>query len=240
MEGFDDLVDEKPRDVLPSRVEARAPRRDERREGRRDRPRAARAVPARPDLRGAPRRDRAPRALRRRGACAARSRATPRRWVGCTSSSRCSSACRPPRCGCARLSAVVAGTRGVKLFGEIGLPNDRGLLAETTDRLARRFLPEAARVRTSCGCSRAASSASRRDLDWLGPAPIRCCAARRSSAAMRGTPLRASILDAIGMITTRIAALGMAEAFRTRTTVGGVRERRCTSSRARSRARCRR
>src|SRR5262249_25803735 len=40
------------------------------------------------------------------------------------------------------LGVVIKSTRAVKLFGEIGLPNDRGLLAETTDRLARRFLPE--------------------------------------------------------------------------------------------------
>ena len=35
----------------------------------------------------------------------------------------------------ASLLAVLEATRGVKLLGEIGLPNNRGLLAETTDRL---------------------------------------------------------------------------------------------------------
>ena len=42
----------------------------------------------------------------------------------------------------ATLFAVLSTTRAVKLFGEIGLPNDRGLLAETSDRLARALLPE--------------------------------------------------------------------------------------------------
>ena len=41
------------------------------------------------------------------------------------------------------LHSVLSQTRAIKLFGEVGLPNDRGLLAETTDRLARKFLPEA-------------------------------------------------------------------------------------------------
>src|ERR1700759_636827 len=42
----------------------------------------------------------------------------------------------------ATLGTVLAATRGVKLFGEIGLPNNRGLLAETSDRLTRALLPE--------------------------------------------------------------------------------------------------
>jgi len=50
----------------------------------------------------------------------------------------------------ASLGAVLDATRGVKLFGEIGLPNNRGLLAETTDRLSRRFLP-ATRDPRACG-----------------------------------------------------------------------------------------
>jgi site-specific recombinase len=120
------------------------------------------------------------------------------------------------------LDAVLRGTRAVKLFGEIGLPNDRGLLAETTDRLARRFLPEppalhelwvlASRVLRAPG-----------DLEWLGAAadPLLHRLAAAGGAAWE--PLRGSILDAISLIATRIAALGMAETFRTRTTVGAVR-----------------
>ena len=58
----------------------------------------------------------------------------------------------------ATVRSVLAQTRGIKLFGEVGMPNDRGLLAETTDRLARRLLPEAP-APTSCGCSPGGSSA---------------------------------------------------------------------------------
>ncbi|HSK03860.1 MAG TPA: hypothetical protein VK932_21550 [Kofleriaceae bacterium] len=121
------------------------------------------------------------------------------------------------------LEAVLRSTRGVKLFGEIGLPNDRGLLAETTDRLARRFLPEppalhelwmlASHIVRTVG-----------DLEWLGAAadPLLHRLAAIGGAAW--APLRVSILDAIGLIATRNAALGMAEAFRTRAVAGAIRE----------------
>src|SRR5262249_51786662 len=69
----------------------------------------------------------------------------------------------------ATLGAVIEATRGVKLLGEIGLPNDRGLLAETTDRLARRLLPEPPATHELW---RLAGHIVRRldDLSWLGPA----------------------------------------------------------------------
>jgi site-specific recombinase len=121
------------------------------------------------------------------------------------------------------LEAVLRSTRGVKLFGEIGLPNDRGLLAETTDRLARRFLPEPPALHELW---RLASHIVRTvgDLEWLGAAadPLLHRLAAVGGAAW--DPLRVSILDAIGLIATRNAALGMAEAFRTRAVAGAVRE----------------
>ena len=121
------------------------------------------------------------------------------------------------------LGVVLSSTRGVKLFGEIGLPNDRGLLAETTDRLARRFLPEPPALHELWML---ASHVLRKpaDLEWLGVTadPL----LHRLAAAGGGVwePLRVSIFDAISLITTRIAALGMAEAFRTRAVAGAVRE----------------
>ncbi len=121
------------------------------------------------------------------------------------------------------MRSVLAQTRAIKLFGEVGLPNDRGLLAETTDRLARKFLPEAPQPHElTMLASRIFRSIS--DLDWLGPAadPL-----LHRLAAVGGdcwSPLRTSIIDAISMLTTRLAALGMAEQFRTRTAVTGVRD----------------
>lgn len=124
---------------------------------------------------------------------------------------------------CGTLGAVLSSTRAVKLFGEIGLPNERGLLAETTDRLARRFLPEPPALHELWML---AGRILRKvdDLSWLSSAadPL-----LHRLAVVGGTvwdPVRGSILDAISLITTRIAALGMAEAFRTRVDVGAIRE----------------
>ncbi|MBA3817667.1 MAG: gliding motility protein [Deltaproteobacteria bacterium] len=123
----------------------------------------------------------------------------------------------------ATVRGVLAGTRAVKLFGEIGLPNDRGLLAETTDRLARKFLPQPPALHELWAlASRIIRTPD--DLAWLGPAadPLLHRLAETGGAAW--DPVRESILDAIGLITTRIAALGMAEAFRTRAAAGAIRE----------------
>jgi len=123
----------------------------------------------------------------------------------------------------AALAAVFSGTRGVKLLGEIGLPNDRGLWAETTDRLARRLLPEApAKHELWMLASRIVRKPG--DLEWLGPGadPLLARLAVIGGDAWAG--LRTSLLDAIGLLTTRIAALGIAEAFRARTTAGGIRD----------------
>jgi len=122
----------------------------------------------------------------------------------------------------ATLAAVLEATRGVKLFGEVGLPNDRGLLAETTDRLTRRLLPEPPATHELW---RLASHIVRRldDLSWLGPAadPLLHRLAIAGGDAWR--PLRSAILDAIGLVTTRIAALAMGEELRSRTPTESVR-----------------
>ncbi|HEU4734294.1 MAG TPA: hypothetical protein VFT22_40660 [Kofleriaceae bacterium] len=122
----------------------------------------------------------------------------------------------------ASLAAVLASTHGVKLFGEIGLPNNRGLLAETTDRLARRFLPEPPAVHELW---RLAGHIVRDlgDLDWLGPAADPLLNRLAAAGGDAWKPLRTAILDAIGLLTTRIAALGMGEALRTRTVTDTLR-----------------
>ena len=121
------------------------------------------------------------------------------------------------------LGVVLSSTRGVKLFGEIGLPNDRGLLAETTDRLARRFLPEPPALHELWML---ASHVLRKpaDLEWLGATADPLLHRLAAAGGAVWEPLRVSIFDAISLITTRIAALGMAEAFRTRAVAGAVRE----------------
>jgi site-specific recombinase len=116
----------------------------------------------------------------------------------------------------ATLGAVLEATRGVKLFGEIGLPNNRGLLAETTDRLSRRFLPEPPALHELW---RLAGHIIRKleDLAWLGPAADPLLNRLAAAGGDAWKPLRTSMLDSIGLLTTRIAALGMSEALRTRT-----------------------
>jgi site-specific recombinase len=122
----------------------------------------------------------------------------------------------------ATLSAVLESTRGVKLLAEIGLPNNHGLLAETTDRLTRRFLPEPPAIHELW---RLASHIIRKaeDLAWLGPAADPLLHRFAAAGGEAWKPLRSSVLDAIGMITTRMASLGMIEALRTRVVTETVR-----------------
>ncbi|HEX3766540.1 MAG TPA: hypothetical protein VHW23_47930, partial [Kofleriaceae bacterium] len=122
----------------------------------------------------------------------------------------------------ATLGAVLEATRGVKLFGEVGLPNDRGLLAETTDRLTRRLLPEPPATHELW---RLAGHIVRRldDLSWLGPAADPLLHRLAIAGGDAWKPLRSAILDAIGLVTTRTAALAMGEALRSRTPSESVR-----------------
>ncbi|MBA3394982.1 MAG: gliding motility protein [Deltaproteobacteria bacterium] len=121
------------------------------------------------------------------------------------------------------LQAVLQATRAVKLFGEIGMPNDRGLLAETTDRLARRLLPEPPAIHELWAlASRIIRTVD--DLAWLGPAADPLLHRLAAAGDPAWNPVRESIHDAISLITTRIAAQGMAEAFRTHVAAGAIRE----------------
>jgi site-specific recombinase len=119
------------------------------------------------------------------------------------------------------LHAVLSQTRAVKLLGEVGLPNDRGLIAETTDRLARALLPEAPAPHELW---KLASRVFRhpRDLEWLTAAADPLLYRLAAVGGPGWQPLRASVYDAIAMISTRIAALGMGEAFRTHAIASSV------------------
>lgn len=123
----------------------------------------------------------------------------------------------------ATMYSVLSQMRGIKLFGEVGLPNDRGLWAETTDRLARRFLPEAPAPHELWML---ANRILRKldDLRWLGPTADHLLHRLADAGGDAWDPLRTSMLDAISLLTTRIAAIGMSEAFRSRAIETGVRE----------------
>ena len=123
----------------------------------------------------------------------------------------------------AAIAAVLGGTRGVKLFGEIGLPNDRGLLAETTDRLARSLLPEApAKAELWILANRIIRKPL--DLEWLGLGADPLLARFAAVGGDCWTGITSSLQDAIGLITTRISALGITEGFRTRANANSIRE----------------
>ncbi len=121
------------------------------------------------------------------------------------------------------LRAVFAETTAERLFSVVGLPNDRGLFAETTDRLADRFLPTppdehdlaelAGRIVRAAG-----------DHEWIGPEidPL----IRRLGVALAGVgvPLHGPAADAVGLISTRIAALGMGDALRSHRTGRSVHD----------------
>jgi site-specific recombinase len=122
---------------------------------------------------------------------------------------------------CGVVRSVLENTRAVKLFGEVGLPNHRGLWSEMTDRIAKRFLPEAPMphemwwlvnkiIRTNS------------DLEWLDEKADPYLHRLVAVTGDAWEPVRRSVIDAITMITTRIAALGMNEAFRTRASANGV------------------
>lgn len=123
----------------------------------------------------------------------------------------------------ATLHGVLSRTQAVKLFGEVGLPNDRGLLAETTDRLARKFLPEAPQPHELWMlCNHVVRKLS--ELEWLGPAADPLLHRLADVSRQAWVALRTGMLDAISLITTRIAAIGMSEAFRARGAHAGIRE----------------
>jgi site-specific recombinase len=122
------------------------------------------------------------------------------------------------------LGAVLRDTSAIKLFAVVGLPNDRGLLAETSDRLARKLLPTAPDDRDLAALF-ARIVRSTDDYNWLGPAADGSL--RRLGAVLGAEtwqPLREAARDAIGLLSTRVAALGMGENLLSRTERGPVRD----------------
>jgi len=111
------------------------------------------------------------------------------------------------------LGDVLSASTGVKLFAETGLPNDRGLVQETSDRLARRFLPRPPEH------GQLAELFARifrhpRDATWLPAIPDDLFA---RLVALFGEVWRGAhewMVDAIALLCTRISALGLTEDMR--------------------------
>jgi site-specific recombinase len=117
------------------------------------------------------------------------------------------------------LSSVFQEANALGLLAESGLPNDRGLWQETTDRLARKLLP---RPREDHELARALTwfLPKRADLDTLAHLPQEQLALLIGSLLRAGLdtrPLARASSDALLLLATRISALGLTEAMRERT-----------------------
>jgi site-specific recombinase len=123
----------------------------------------------------------------------------------------------------ATVRSVLAETSSLHLLCEVGLPNDRGLVHETSDRLARRFLPtppaphDLAELLSRC-------FRDKRDATWLRDVDHGLIEALAAQLGDVWEPVRAGMVEAIALLTTRLSALGLTEDIRARSPVGAVRD----------------
>lgn len=113
------------------------------------------------------------------------------------------------------LSTAIENGKPISFF-EIGLPNDRGLMEETTDRLARRVLPN---VHDPHDLGELVSRMlpGLRAAEWLGKLPpdlLNRLAALLSVSAIG--KLRQGAIDAVALIVARTSALGFTREIRAR------------------------
>lgn len=123
------------------------------------------------------------------------------------------------------ISAVARETQAIGLLADDGLPNDRGLWEETTDRLARKFLP---RPRDEGELARALAHFLPRREHYAELARARAhelaqVIERVHSAGLDTRPLVEAAEEALALLATRIAALGLGEALRVRLDDSAVR-----------------
>jgi site-specific recombinase len=100
---------------------------------------------------------------------------------------------------------------------EIGLPNDRGILEETSDRLARRFLPSTGDERDGAELI-GRIVRNRRDAAMLSALPAELLRALTDCLG-RAAPwarAQAALRDAIALVATRTSALGLSREIRAR------------------------
>ncbi len=121
------------------------------------------------------------------------------------------------------LGSVLRDTSAVHLFSEAGLPSDRGLAAETIDRISRRLLPQPPDDQNlERFVSRLFRSA--RDCAWIEAAPAELLAQLIDALGDIWGPIREAMLDAIALLCTRVSALGLSESLRERSDVMAVRD----------------
>ncbi|MCC7012592.1 MAG: gliding motility protein [Planctomycetes bacterium] len=116
------------------------------------------------------------------------------------------------------LERVMADADGLSLFAEGGLPNDRGILDETSDRLARRFLPRP-RGEHDLAVLLTRFFDDAGDADWLADLP-RELFERALRVFAVGAHAREHLLEAhaeaLYLLAARVETLGISEAMRAR------------------------
>lgn len=135
---------------------------------------------------------------------------------------------RSPRARAAVAGAIeraAAETDGLALFAETGVPNDRGLFDETSDRMSRKLLPRprdeqdlAQLVLRAFPDEEAAAWLETIDFEVAGRFMKSLELAPKSLA-----PWRDACDDALLLLATRVAALGSGEALRVRRAAPSVR-----------------
>ena len=123
----------------------------------------------------------------------------------------------------ARLVGHIASeARGLKLFAQVGLPGQQGILSELTNRMLRHLLPAPPDPdRLSEQLLRLFPSVA--DVDWLESLPTALTARLLTLISEPQHPLpapsglmRAHMVDALTLLATQMAALGLAEDVRDR------------------------
>ncbi|MCE9673847.1 site-specific recombinase [Myxococcus stipitatus] len=120
------------------------------------------------------------------------------------------------------VAAVCEGSRGLKLFSQVGLPAGQGFLAEASDRLARTLLPSPPDP-TKLSELLPRLFPSPEDAAWLAalsPALLAKLASLvgepRPPAVLPALRVRADLLDALLLLAVQTAALGVTEDVRER------------------------
>ena len=117
------------------------------------------------------------------------------------------------------LTTVLGDIEALQLF-ESGLPNDRGLIEESADRLSRRFLP-APRDEHDLAELLGRLLPSTHDPEWLAKIPADLVVrfkqvVREGGSSDPWSKVRQGLLDAMMLVATRTSALGLSREIRAR------------------------
>jgi site-specific recombinase len=120
------------------------------------------------------------------------------------------------------IRSVLTESSGLLLFARLGLPNDRGFWAETTDRLSRHFLPEPVDP-NDLAQTLGRLLPSQRDAVWLSSTSVELLDRLVSAGGFdEARPLLSHATDALALLATRASAIGLSDAIRVRSGLLGI------------------